>query len=358
MSNIKLTSYSSGAGWACKINPKDLGEILEKLNETQPLLKNNIKGYQTSDDCSIYPIDDENFMIQSVDFFTPIVDDPYDFGRIAAANAFSDIYAMGGKPIFALNITCFPTDDLPLDILHQILKGGQDIATEAGAPILGGHSIKDKEPKYGMVVTGLVKKENLVRNDNAKIGDSLILTKPIGTGIMSTSIKRKNADKKDIKSIVKIMTESNANAANAMNIVGVNACTDITGYGLIGHLKEMCISSNVSATLNVNDIPLISGVQKYAMNKQNIPGGSRRNYDCYNEFIYYNADKKNFNELILYDAQTSGGLLISVPNNKKDTLIEELKINNCLSYELIGKITEKKSSHIIEIKWLWMKSSI
>ena len=177
MSNIKLTSYSSGAGWACKINPKDLGKILEKLSKNNPVLDKNIGGFQTSDDCSIYPIDKNNFLIQSVDFFTPIVDSPYDFGRIAAANALSDIYAMGGKPIFALNITCFPADDLPLQILHEILKGGNNIAQKANIPILGGHSIKDKEPKYGLVVSGTVKKNKLVKNNNAKIGDLLILTK-------------------------------------------------------------------------------------------------------------------------------------------------------------------------------------
>ncbi len=350
MTNIKLTSYSSGAGWACKINPKDLGEILEKLNKTELLLNENVKGYQTSDDCSIYPIDDQNLLIQSVDFFTPIVDDPYDFGRIAAANSFSDIYAMGGKPIFALNITCFPTDDLPLEVLHQILKGGQDVANDAGAPILGGHSIKDKEPKYGMVVTGLVKKEQLVRNDNAQAGDCLILTKPIGTGIISTAIKRGNAKEEDVNNIVKIMTDSNAKAANAMNQVGVNSCTDVTGYGLIGHLKEMCESSNVSAIINANDVPLIKGSSDYASNKENIPGGTIRNYECFNSVVNYQANNQSLNELQLYDAQTSGGLLISVAENKKEDLINNLKKEKCLSHSVIGTIVEKDSSHLIQIK--------
>ena len=350
MTDIKLTSYSSGAGWACKINPKDLGEILEKLNKTELLLNENVKGYQTSDDCSIYPIDDQNLLIQSVDFFTPIVDDPYDFGRIAAANSFSDIYAMGGKPIFALNITCFPTDDLPLEVLHQILKGGQDVANDAGAPILGGHSIKDKEPKYGMVVTGLVKKEQLVRNDNAQAGDCLILTKPIGTGIISTAIKRGNAKEDDVNNIVKIMTDSNAKAANAMNQVGVNSCTDVTGYGLIGHLKEMCESSNVSAIINANDVPLIKGSSDYASNKENIPGGTIRNYECFNSVVNYQANNQSLNELQLYDAQTSGGLLISVAENKKEDLINNLKKEKCLSHSVIGTIVEKDSSHLIQIK--------
>lgn len=350
MTDIKLTSYSSGAGWACKINPKDLGEILEKLGKTELILKNNIKGYQTSDDCSVYPIDNDNFLIQSVDFFTPIVDNPYDFGRIAAANSFSDIYAMGGKPIFALNITCFPTDDLPLNILHEILKGGQDVANDAGAPILGGHSIKDKEPKYGMVVTGLVKKENLVRNDNAQIGDVLILTKPIGTGIISTAIKRGNAKDSDIQNIINIMTHSNEKAANAMNKIGVNACTDITGYGLIGHLKELCESSKVNAVINAEDIPLIDGTSKYALNEKNIPGGTRKNYDCFNSVVQYQTNTQKLNELQLYDAQTSGGLLISVSKENADKLLKELKKQECLAYDVIGEITNKDLSHLIQIK--------
>ena len=225
-------------------------------------------------------IDKDNYLIQSLDFFTPIVDDPYEFGRIAAANSFSDIYAMGGKPIFALNITCFPTDDLPLDVLHQILKGGQDIASESNTPILGGHSIKDKEPKYGMAVTGIVKKDKLVRNDNAKDGDVLVLTKPLGTGIISTAIKRGNAKNDDINTIIEVMTSSNSSASKAMNSTNVNACTDITGYGLIGHLKEMCQSSNVTAEIFANDIPLINNVETYVSNDSNIPGGTKKNYEC------------------------------------------------------------------------------
>ena len=349
MTNIKLTSYSSGAGWACKINPKDLGEILEKLNKTELLLNENVKGYQTSDDCSIYPIDDQNLLIQSVDFFTPIVDDPYDFGRIAAANSFSDIYAMGGKPIFALNITCFPTDDLPLEVLHQILKGGQDVANDAGAPILGGHSIKDKEPKYGMVVTGLVKKEQLVRNDNAQAGDCLILTKPIGTGIISTAIKRGNAKEDDVNNIVKIMTDSNAKAANAMNQVGVNSCTDVTGYGLLGHLKEMCESSKVTANINFEKIPLIENMINFAK-KDIIPGGTKRNFEYLNPYINFKSKIPMFKKLIMCDAQTSGGLLISVSKQNTDLLIEELKKQQCLATSIIGNITEKESDHLINIQ--------
>jgi len=257
---------------------------------------------------------------------------------------------MGGKPIFALNITCFPTDDLPLEVLHEILKGGQDIANEAGAPILGGHSIKDKEPKYGMVVTGLVKKEQLVRNDNAQVGDFLVLTKPIGTGIISTAIKRGNAKDIDVENIIQVMTDSNVKATNAMNEVGVNSCTDITGYGLIGHLKEMCESSNVNAIINIKDIPIINGASNYASNDENIPGGTKRNYECFNSVVQYQANEQKINKLQLYDAQTSGGLLISVSKEKKNALLSSLKKQKCLSYSVIGKIVDKEPSHLIQIK--------
>ena len=350
MKNIKLTSYSSGAGWACKINPKDLGEILEKLNENNFELPKNVVGYGSSDDCSVYPIDDNNLLIQSLDFFTPIVDNPYDFGRIAAANSLSDIYAMGGKPIFALNITCFPTDDLPLEVLHQILKGGKDIAQQAGVPILGGHSIKDKEPKYGLVVSGIVDKKQIIKNNNAKINDNLILTKPIGTGIISTAIKRNEASDNDIKNIINIMTDLNNKASNAMNQIKVNACTDITGYGLIGHLKEMCESSEVQANINFEKIPLIENTDVFA-EKNIIPGGTKRNFEHFNDIINFNIELPMFKKLIMFDAQTSGGLLISVSQENTNYLIEELKKQGCLSTNIIGNISKKESDYLINVVW-------
>ena len=349
MSNIKLTSYSSGAGWACKINPKDLGKILKKINENNLILKKNVGGYQTSDDCSIYPIDKNNLLIQSVDFFTPIVDDPYDFGRIAAANALSDIYAMGGKPIFALNITCFPSDDLPLTVLHKILKGGTDIAKQANIPILGGHSIKDKEPKYGLVVTGLVNKKQLLKNSSSKIGDVLILTKPIGTGIISTALKRGLTSKKDVKNITDVMINLNENAANAMNKVDVNACTDITGYGLLGHLKEMCESSNLKATLNLPNIPFIENVYKFAQENV-IPGGTKRYLEHFKSVIKFEKYITQTQKLMLADAQTSGGLLISVSKKNSKKLLKELEKEKCIVSQIIGEMTKKTSKKLIEIK--------
>ncbi|SVC86294.1 uncharacterized protein METZ01_LOCUS339148, partial [marine metagenome] len=216
-------------------------------------LPKNTVGFSSYEDCAVYPLDDQYYLLQSVDFFTPIMDDPFSFGQIAAANSLSDIYAMGGNPLHALNIAEFPSDDLPLDILSKILAGGLDIVEKIGIPILGGHTLKDPIPKYGLVVTGRVKKENLTLNSTARAGDVLILTKPLGTGIITTAIKNEKAPVSTIEQIKDIMIHLNQGAAEAMNKVGVNACTDITGYGLLGHLLEMCFSSNVSAVIKFND---------------------------------------------------------------------------------------------------------
>ena len=255
---------------------------------------------------------------------------------------------MGGKPIFALNITCFPTDDLPLEVLHEILRGGSDIAKQAGIPILGGHSIKDKEPKYGLVVSGIVNKKQIIRNNNAKINDNLILTKPIGTGIISTAIKRKIATSNDIKNIVNIMTDLNNKSSNAMNKVKVNACTDITGYGLLGHLKEMCESSKVEANISFEKIPLIDNTIDFSKNGI-IPGGTKRNFEYLNDFINFNKNLPMFKKLIMSDAQTSGGLLISVSEKNTNYLIDELKKQKCLTTSIIGNISNKESDYLINV---------
>ena len=256
---------------------------------------------------------------------------------------------MGGKPIFALNITCFPTDDLPLEVLHEILKGGNDIAKQAGIPILGGHSIKDKEPKYGLVVSGIVNKKQLVKNNNAQIDDNLILTKPIGTGILSTAIKKDLATNTDIKNIIDVMIDLNSKGCNAINKIRVNACTDVTGYGLLGHLKEMCESSKVTANINFEKIPLINNVIDFAK-KDIIPGGTKRNFEYLNPFVNFKSEIPMFEKLIMCDAQTSGGLLISVSKENTDLLIEELKKQQSLATSIIGNITKKESDYLINIQ--------
>ena len=308
-------------------------------------LPENTIGFESSEDCAVSPLDENHFLIQSVDFFTPIVDDPYTFGQIAAANSLSDIYAMGGMPLHALNIAEFPSDDLPLEILTEIMQGGLEITKQANIPILGGHTIKDTVPKYGLVVTGRVEKENLTLNSTAKAGDVLILTKPLGSGIIATAIKKDKAPKSIMEEAVNVMTKLNHGAAIAMNAVGVNACTDITGYGLLGHLLEMCKGSNVSVTLEFNEIPLIQGVYELAQ-KGFIPGGTKHNLDHVSSQVNFSKNISQEQQYILADAQTSGGLLISVAKEKAEDLQKTLTENNTLSSAVVGHVYNPAESTI------------
>jgi len=294
-------------------------------------------GFESSEDCAVFPLDEDHYLIQSVDFFTPIVDDPYTFGQIAAANSLSDIYAMGGMPLHALNIAEFPSDDLPLEILTEIMQGGLEITKQANIPILGGHTIKDPVPKYGLVVTGRVKKKNLTLNSTAKAGDVLILTKPLGSGIIATAIKKDKAPRSIMEEAVNVMTNLNSGGAKAMNAVGVNACTDITGYGLLGHLLEMCEGSKISATIECNEIPLMQGVFELAQ-KGFIPGGTKRNLDHVIPNVNFSKNISQEQKYLLADAQTSGGLLISVPKDKAEDLQNLLMENQCLSSSVIGQV--------------------
>ena len=308
-------------------------------------LPKNTIGFESSEDCAVSPLDENHFLIQSVDFFTPIVDDPYTFGQIAAANSLSDIYAMGGMPLHALNIAEFPSDDLPLEILTEIMQGGLEITKQANIPILGGHTIKDPVPKYGLVVTGRVEKENLTLNSTAKAGDVLILTKPLGSGIISTAIKKDKAPKSIMEEAINVMANLNSGGAIAMNAVGVNACTDITGYGLLGHLLEMCKGSNVSVTLEFNEIPLIQGVYELAQ-KGFIPGGTKRNLDYVSSQVNFSKNISQEQQYILADAQTSGGLLISVAKEKAEDLQKTLTENNTLSSAVVGHVYNPAESTI------------
>ena len=294
-------------------------------------------GFESSEDCAVFPLDENHYLIQSVDFFTPIVDDPYTFGQIAAANSLSDIYAMGGMPLHALNIAEFPSDDLPLEILTEIMQGGLEITKQANIPILGGHTIKDPVPKYGLVVTGRVKKKNLTLNSTAKAGDVLILTKPLGSGIIATAIKKDKAPRSIMEEAVNVMTNLNSGGAKAMNAVGVNACTDITGYGLLGHLLEMCEGSKISATIECNEIPLMQGVFELAQ-KGFIPGGTKRNLDHVIPNVNFSKNISQEQKYLLADAQTSGGLLISVTKDKAKDLQNLLMENQCLSSSVIGQV--------------------
>ncbi len=340
---IKLTQYSSGAGWACKINAKDLTQVLSKLKSINNTSK--FSGYEKFDDCAIYPIDKEKSIIQTVDFFTPIVDDPYLFGKIAANNSLSDIYAMGGTPLFALNIVAFPTDKLPLEVLSSILQGGQDKCNEDNVNILGGHSIKDDSPKYGLAVTGIIENKKIIKNSTAKINDAIILTKQIGTGIISTAIKKGNSNLEIENIAIKTMLHSNKNASKIMQNYKVNACTDITGYGLLGHLNEICSSSNLTAHLDFKKINFIDGVEDLA--KQDIiPGGTKNNYNFYKANVNFKNSIKTHQRFMLSDAQTAGGLLITCTKNQSDKLVKSLNQNTNFESKIIGYMDNPKDYNI------------
>ena len=303
-------------------------------------------GFEESDDAAVVRLDGDRYLVQTVDFFTPIVDDPYQFGQIAAANSLSDIYAMGGKPLFALNVVGFPIKELPKSMLTEILQGGADKADEAGITIVGGHSINDKEPKYGLVVTGEVKKKQFIRNDTAKEGDVLVLTKPLGIGIIATAIKKGKANKSLIDAAVEVMVTLNKSAADIMNSLEVHAATDITGYGLLGHLSEMCKGSNVSAEIHSSEIPFINGTTELA-ERGFIPGGSKQNFKTSENYTKFSESMSEIEKFILADAQTSGGLLVSLPKETASNYIENVSQHQFFSPIIIGKITEKGSTQIL-----------
>jgi len=306
---------------------------------------NKNSGFEQFDDCAIYELNDEYSIIQTVDFFTPIVDDPYLFGKIAANNSLSDIYAMGGKPLFSLNIVAFPTEELPLEILSEILKGGEDVCNEANINVLGGHSIKDDSPKYGMAVTGIIKNNQVIKNSTAKNMDTIILTKPLGSGIITTAIKKDLATNKTKNDAIELMLTSNKYASDIMQKSKINACTDITGYGLLGHLNEMCISSNLSAMINFDDINFIDGVEKLAKSGV-IPGGTKNNLNFIKKDVSFEKDIKEYQKFMLSDAQTAGGLLIAVPHEKSNDLLKRLNRNSKYDSKIIGSFIDKGKKNI------------
>jgi selenide, water dikinase len=298
----------------------------------------------TEDDAGVYQLSDEIAIVQTVDFFTPIVDDAFDFGAIAAANAFSDIYAMGAKPLTALNLVAFPKDG-PLNVLGDIMRGGAEKAQEAGVVIIGGHSIDDKEPKYGMAVTGIVHPGRIVQKSSAWPGDLLVLTKPLGIGIISTAIKVGRASDEMIAIATRTMKMLNKLASDAMVEVGIKAATDITGFGLLGHLHEMLHTSGLSAWLTMSRMPVIEGVR--ALAKFSIPGGTRSNLKYVSDKVTWSEGISEEEKLILADAQTSGGLLIAVPANSLDALLKGLAARGVETSAVIGEITAGNAGKIV-----------
>ena len=295
-------------------------------------------GTETGDDAAVYRINDSTALIMTVDFFPPITDDPYDFGAIAAANALSDVYAMGGKPLVALNIVGFPAA-LDKDILGEIMRGGYAKTAEAECLIVGGHTVDDPEPKYGLSVVGIVEPGRQVTNAGAQPGDVLVLTKPIGTGIITTAGKQGRVDPDVLQGAVTTMATLNRSASDAMTRVGVHACTDVTGFGLMGHLKSMVKGSGVCAQVQLGDVPILPGA--WELLEQGIaPGGTSRNRDSVRDNVQWHPDLSDNDQLLLCDAQTSGGLLISVAGDKLDSLLAELKTEGTLAAAVVGRIVD------------------
>jgi len=302
-------------------------------------------GAETSDDAAVYQLDGGQAIVQTVDYITPVVDDPYSCGQIAAANSLSDIYAMGATPLFALNIVGFPVGSLSLDILAEILRGGADKVREAGIPIIGGHSIDDPEPKYGLVVTGLIHPAKIYKNSTALIGDDLVLTKPLGIGIITTAIKRGKAAPSTIDAAVALMATLNKDASEAMVAVGAHACTDVTGFGLLGHLHEMTTGSKMGARVWLSKIPVLP--EAWDLVRQGVcPGGTKRNYDSLQSAVTWDPGIDEEARLMLCDAQTSGGLLIAVPKDRTAALVRRLNERKTPVAALIGEIIEDQEGRI------------
>ena len=306
-------------------------------------------GISTGDDAAVYKLNDDLAIIQTVDFFPPIVDDPCTFGEIAVSNALSDVYAMGGRPLLGLNIVAFPAD-LPKEVLVRILRGGAAKAHEAGVLIVGGHTVDDKEPKYGMAVTGIVRPGMQVTNAGARPGDVLVLTKPIGTGVITTAGKQDLVSPEVLRGAIDEMRVLNHAAADAMVEVGVNACLDVTGFGLVGHLLGMLDASDRVARLSLGRVPLLDGAMEL-VERDIVPGGTRRNLKSADRRVAWDAAIGQPEKLLLCDAQTSGGLLISVPAAKQGRLVDELSSRGVETVAIVGEVLaeERPEGRVLEV---------
>lgn len=335
----KLILEPASLGCSCKLSAKKLNEILESLPSNQQ--NHQYSGFEDSEDASIYFFD-ENIILNSVDFFSPMVDDPFDFGRIAAANALSDIYAMGGQPLFANNIVAFPEKKYSQNILLKILKGAQAIALEAGIPILGGHSIKDDSVKFGLTVTGITKSGKIWRNSGANVRDKLILTKPIGTGILCKAAQKKLISDTDEQKLITMMASLNKTVCDTMKNYNISSCTDVSGFGLLGHLSEMMKASERSALIYLDKIPLFRGLKKI-VRLGIVSDGYYGNYEYFEQFIYWSDNVTSSDKNILFDPQTSGGLLFTLDSDEAKDICT--KSNN---FHIIGDITARNSK-LIEV---------
>jgi selenide,water dikinase len=316
---LKLTSFSHGGGCGCKIAPGILSEILKKSSGF-PVPKELLVGIETADDAAVYKLNDEQALIATTDFFMPIVDDPYDFGRIAATNAISDVYAMGGTPIMALALVAMPINQLPVEVIGEIIRGGESICAEAGIPIAGGHTIDSVEPIYGLVVMGLVHPDRLKRNADAKPGDKLILGKPLGVGVLSAALKKDALDAAGYAAMIANTTKLNKPGKSLSTLPGVHALTDVTGFGLLGHTLELARGAKLTAKLDMNRVPLLPNVQQLAESGY-ITGASGRNWAGYGHDVILADGVTPVQQMLLTDPQTSGGLLVSCDAGAVDEVL-------------------------------------
>lgn len=340
----KLTQYSHGAGCGCKIAPQVLDTIL-KTNLAAPDNKNLIVGNSSKDDAAVYDLGNGTALISTTDFFMPIVDDPFSFGKIAGANAISDVYAMGGRPIMAIAILGWPIDKLPASVAQRVIEGARSICEEAGIPLAGGHSIDNPEPIFGLAVNGLVPVNQIKPNSTAREGDVLFLTKPLGIGVLSTAQKRNVLKEEHLQIMLDQLMHLNKVGQQLGAIKGVHAMTDVTGFGLLGHLVEMCEGSGTSAELNYASVPVLPAAKEY-LSQRTIPGGTKRNWDSYGHKISFSEkiDKQQALD-ILPDPQTNGGLLISVSKDAEQE-VRSLLEKHSLFNSVIGQMTTEKDETV------------
>jgi len=343
----KLMQMTKASGCAAKINPKDLEKLLNKIKQFKD--KRLLVGFEHNEDAAVYKLDENTGIVFTLDLITPIVNDPYVFGQIAATNSLSDVFAMGGRPLMALNIVCFPEEEKKYNLLEEILRGGADKVAEAGGILAGGHSLNDKEPKYGLAVVGLVDPKKVIYNNTPEVGDFLILTKPLGVGIISTAIKGEIAEKRVADKAVFWMTKLNKLSQELLKL-NIHSLTDVTGFGLVGHLSEMLLLSGKEAGAKImfEDIPVIEGVYDY-INTGMVSEGAMKNRKIYSCIAEKNINLSFEKEIVLYDPQTSGGLLISIDPQQVEKAINLLHQEGFAESKIIGEVIKSKSKERIKI---------
>ena len=343
----KLMQMTRASGCAAKINPKDLENFLSKIKQTKD--KRLLAGLEHNEDAAVYKLDENTGIVFTLDLITPLVNDPYVFGQIAATNSLSDVFAMGGRPLMALNIVCFPEEEKKYNLLEEILRGGADKVAEAGGILAGGHSLNDKEPKYGLAVVGLVDPKKVIYNNTPEVGDFLILTKPLGVGIISTAIKGEIAEKRVVDKAVFWMTKLNKLSQELLEL-NIHSLTDVTGFGLVGHLSEMLLLSGkeLGAKIMFEDIPVIEGVYDYVNNGM-VSEGAMKNRKIYSCIAEKNINLSFEKEIVLYDPQTSGGLLISIDPQQVEKAIKLLHQEGFTESKIIGEVIKSKSKERIKI---------